>query len=116
MADDTTLIIKDIASISAAIEHFQQFKKCSGLNKTEIIPIGTNANKLITLPETLKGIQINKGPFKALNQDKAINLNFAERIKNIQKLTNIWSARHFSLKGKIMILKTLILTQVQFLL
>ena len=126
MADDTTLIIKDIASISAAIEHFQLFQICSGLklnlNKTEIIPIGRNANQTIILPENLKSIQIKKGPFKALgvwysiNEEESINLNFSERIKNIQKLTNIWSGRLLSLKGKIMILKTLVLPQIQFLL
>ena len=102
------------------------FQICSGLklnlNKTEIIPIGRNANKTIILPENLKSIQIKKGPFKALgvwysiNEEESINLNFAERIKNIQQLTNIWSGRLLSLKGKIMILKTLVLPQIQFLL
>ena len=42
MADNTTLIIKNISSLDKAINIFEQFRKCSGLklnlNKTEIIP------------------------------------------------------------------------------
>ena len=44
MADDTTLILKDLISLDNAINIFEQFKHCSGLklnlNKTEIIPLG----------------------------------------------------------------------------
>ena len=42
-------------------------------------------------------------------------LNFNERIKKMQLLVNIWSPRNLSLKGKICIIKTLILPHVQFL-
>ena len=104
--------------------NFQLFKTCSGLKlnlyKTEILPIGTNADKTIVLPYNINSIQIKKGPFKALgvwftnDEDKAITLNFSERIKNMQKLTNIWNCRNLSLKGKITILKTLVLPQIQF--
>ena len=44
MADDITLMNKDIQSIANAIIFFNKFEKCSGLklnlNKTDIIPIG----------------------------------------------------------------------------
>ena len=44
MADDTTLILKDLDSLDNAINFFEQFRRNSGLklnlNKTEIIPIG----------------------------------------------------------------------------
>ena len=44
MADDTTLFIKDIVSLSLAIQRFDTFSKYSGLklnlSKTELIPIG----------------------------------------------------------------------------
>ena len=39
-----------------------------------------------------------------------------ERLKNMGTITNIWKVRHLSLKGKISILKTLVLPQIQFLL
>ena len=74
------------------------------------------------LPDNLSNIQIKNGPFKALgvwftnDEEESIKLNFSERIKNMKTLTNIWNCRQLSLKGKIMILKTLVLPQIQFLL
>ena len=38
-----------------------------------------------------------------------IDLNFNERIGNIKKQLDIWRSRNLSFKGKIIILKTLIL-------
>ena len=121
MADDTTLIIKVLNSLSIAIEHFKLFQTCSGLklnlNKTELLPIGSNRN--IILPNDLSNIPIQNGPFKALgvwfmtDEEESIRLNFSERIKNMKTLTNIWNSRQLSLKGKIIILKTLILPQIQ---
>ena len=80
------------------------------LNKTEIIPLGTNIDKMMLLPDNIKSIQIKNGPFKALGvwftneEDESITLNFSEQIKNMQKNPNIWSCRSRSLKGKITIL------------
>ena len=70
MADDTTLIVKNLDSFDSAIQIFNKFSKCSGLklnlNKTEIIPIGTSKNKKIEIPTHLSQIKIKHGPFKAL--------------------------------------------------
>ena len=125
MADDTTLILNDIGSISNAIKTFNKFEKCSGLklnmNKTEIIPIGILRNKNILLPIDLKEIRIKHGPFKALgvwysiNNKETQDLNFNERLHTIKTLLNIWKSRKLSYKGRITIIRTLILPQVQFL-
>ena len=70
MADDTTLIIKNLDSMENAINIFNQFRDSSGLklnlNKTEIIPIGKIRNSKINLPKHLSQIKIKHGPFKAL--------------------------------------------------
>lgn len=42
-------------------------------------------------------------------------MNLEQRIQSINTLINIWKGRKLSLKGKITILRTLILPQVQFL-
>ena len=125
MADDTTLILSDLTSLIHAITNFNKFTICSGLklniDKTEIVPLGKLKNKMKTLPNVLKGIKINDGPFKALgiwyshNQNEVLDLNFTERIKNMNKLINIWRSRNLSLKGKITIIRSLILPQIQFL-
>ena len=125
MADDATLFLADIASLSTSINIFNKFGECSGLKlnlqKTEIIPIGNAKNKNINLPDHLKLIKVNNGPFKALgvwfsdNQEKVTELNLEERIKNLSTVLNIWRSRNLSLKGKITIIKTLAIPQIQFL-
>ena len=125
MADDTTLIIKNLDSLENAINIFNQFRDSSGLklnlNKTEIIPIGKIRNSKINLPKHLSQIKIKHGPFKALGvwfagtQEEITRLNFEERLKNMETTINIWKGRNLSLKGKTVIIKTLIVPQVQFL-
>ena len=70
LADDTTLFIKNIPSLIRAIDKFLEFEHYSGLklnlSKTEIIPIGSLKSCSMVLPEQIKQIQINNGPFKAL--------------------------------------------------
>ena len=127
MADDTTLFVSNITSLERAIEEFQTFKNCSGLklniDKTEIIPMGNFRKNIesLCLPNSLANIQIQTGPFKALgiwfaqNESEIIELNFTERLKSMQKMINVWTSRNLSLRGKIMIIKALILPQIQFL-
>ena len=127
MADDTTLFVTDLQSLEKAIEEFKRFQICSGLKlnieKTEMIPLGTLRNKLnkTQLPLSLMNIQIKEGPFKALgvwfsnNEKEITDLNYTERLCSMQKLINIWTARNLSLRGRIMIIKALILPQIQFL-
>ena len=125
MADDTTLIVTNLDSFGSAIKIFKEFSDCSGLklnlNKTEIIPIGKSKQTNVQIPIHLREIKIKHGPFKALGvwfadtQEIINNLNFDDRIKNMETTINIWKCRSLSLKGKITIIKTLILPQVQFL-
>lgn len=125
MADDTTLFMMDLESLKIAIEKFHNFEKCSGLKlnlcKTEIIPLGKNRNSTLCLPKCLTEIKINNGPFKALGiwfaktELQVSNLNFNNRLKKIESMLTLWRLRNLSIKGKICILKTLILPQVKFL-
>ena len=70
MADDSTLFLADINSLTLAMTIFNEFHNHSGLKlnltKTKIIPIGKLKNKNVTLPVELAQIQIKHGPFKAL--------------------------------------------------
>ena len=125
MADDTTLIVVDIKSLKIALTKFRKFQKCSGLKlnmtKTEIIPLGKLRNHSIVVPEEIKEIRVRYGPFKALgvwfshDSQEVIEYNYTERLKKIEGLTNIWKSRSLSLKGKVMIIKTIMLPQIQFL-
>ena len=44
----------------------------------------------------------------------AINFNFKEKIKKMKTLLNMWSQRQLSLKGKIAVLRTVILPQILY--
>ena len=48
-------------------------------------------------------------------QSEITHLNLEDRITNIETTINIWKGRCLSLKGKITIIKTTIVPQVQFL-
>ena len=125
LADDTTLFLADIKSVSQSVALFHKFETVSGLTinleKTEVIPLGRLKKLNIKLPSELKKINLNTGPFKTLgiwfsNNDKEIlDMNFYSRIEKIKTLLQIWSGRHLSLKGKITVLKTLVIPQISFL-
>ena len=122
LADDTTLFLADLQSVQRSISLFERFSLVSGLKvnleKSEIIPIG-----LTSTTDSNWGYDIlkyNKGPFKTLgiwfsyDKNESVKLNYQERLNKMKVLTNIWSSRNLSLKGKVMIIKSLIL-QVFFL-
>ena len=125
LADDTTLISECMQDIKQAIHDFDCFSKISGLKlnleKTEIIPIGTNSLKEPKITCTLKQIRMTKGPFKTLgiwfsnDKNETVDLNFKLRLDKMKTLLNIWNSRNLSLKGRITILKSLILPQILFL-
>ena len=122
LADDMSLILKDMASIELAIKEFQTFSKFSGLqlnlDKTEIIPIGVNTKKHHRKPLSLSEIKIRTGCFKTLgvwfskNVKEMVRLNFEEWLEDMRKILCMWNARNLSLKGRITIIKSLVLPKV----
>ena len=126
LADDTTIFVKDIHSLKVSIDDFQKFEKVSGLklnlDKTEIIPLGPNRVEDLSLPKDLCKLKINKNAFKTLgiwfssNLEESIELNFEGRLKKIEAILSIWKQRSLSWLGRIMIIKTLLLSQITHLL
>ena len=49
------------------------------------------------------------------NEEEVLKLNLDDRIKKLNTILNIWRTRNLSLKGKITIIKTLAIPQIQFL-
>ena len=108
LADDTSLIVKDMKSVELAIREFEYFGKFSGLqinlDKTEIIPIGSNSSKHITVPDSLSLINIKIGPFKTLgiwfskNPKEMVTLKFNKRMENIKKNTFHLELQDFATK------------------
>ena len=126
LADDTTLFLSNLQSLKQAIIKFNHFGAISGLrlniDKTELVPLGDLHLDLSQITGNLLGIKITNGPFRTLgiwftrDDNTCTQLNFNERIKNIKKVLDIWKLRALSWKGKITILKSLIVPQLIHLL
>ena len=86
-------------------------------DKCEIVQLGPMALTTAGLSSELSNFKINNGPFKTLgvwfssDLNESSKLNYDEHHK-INKILQIWSQRSPSWKGRIMIIKTLILAQV----
>ena len=79
-------------------------------NKTEIIALGGHWDKT-------KLNQIKKGPFKVLGvwfseNNDSYELNLKPKIAEIDRIMKTWSRFSISIKGKIVIIKTLILSRI----
>ena len=119
-ADDTTLFLKDEASLHAVFDLLDHFGKCAGLKinkgKTEMLVLGNN----IIAPKILE-IQCTNKPVKALgvwigkDSEEVIHLNFKERIAKLKTVLNIWRQRTLTYKGKVVIINSLALSQLQYL-
>lgn len=119
LADDTTLFLKDNNSIKNALELVNMFSKCSGLklnkDKTEAMRLGSRTK------QTENGFGLKwSGKVKSLgivfekDNEKMIINNFEARIKKMITILNIWYQRDLSLKGKISIIKSLIMPQILY--
>ena len=119
LADYTTLFISNTKSIIASVTILNRFEKYSGLKmnleKSTIIPIGSCTNKQINLPKEIKQLCISYATFKTLgiwfsyNQKEMIKLNFENKLASIEK-----TSRRLTLKGKVSIIKTLVIQKVVY--
>ena len=60
----------------------------------------------------------HKGPFKTLgvwltnNNGEMFNSNFRDKLSHIKHILNIWSNQSLSLKGKVTIIKSLVISKI----
>ena len=112
-ADDTTVFVRDLDSVTSLLRVLNEFKELSGLgiNTTKTEPMWLGEWKDRT--DEPFGFKWPKEPINALgvsfsyNQECANRLNFGEKIFNLEKTLNTWQRRNLTLYGKINIVKTL---------
>ena len=119
-ADDTTCFISNKESLSCLKSLLQKFGLLSGLvvneRKTRIIGLGSWKNKF----ENFNGFRISPEPIKILgiwfchDKKQMHNLNVGGKIGKIKTILASWHARGLTLQGKILILKTLGLSQLVY--
>ena len=121
LADDTTLFLNDAQSLKNALELLDKFHVCTGLKlnkaKTQIFYLGNTNHRP---NDNINGITVVGDKFKALgiyfnrNRNAMVIDNLEQRYNRFQNILNIWSQRDLSLKGKIVILKSLALPQLLY--
>ena len=122
LADDTTVFLKNEQAITNCLEIIQNFGNVSGLKlnieKTEGLWLGRGRNR----GDGFANINWEKDSIKALgvvfgyNNQEIEEINWRNKIDIIRKLLNKWNYRDLSLQGRILIVKTLALSQVVYLL
>ena len=110
-ADDMTATLANISSVEILIKILNDFEKCSGLkmnlSKTKAMWIGASKHSL----EKPLGLDWCSG-VKTLgihflcDQEHVFKQNFQEKLKDVQKILNLWSFRSLSLFGKVTIIKS----------
>ena len=128
-ADDTTLVLDGSkSSLSATLETLDDFGKVSSLRmnnkKTEALWIGScKGSEEVFFPEkSIKTFNWPKLKVKALgiwfSTDPliTINTNYEEKLKKVKNCLNCWELRRLSLIGKITVLKSLIASQLVYIL
>ena len=124
-ADDTTLILDGSEiSLKESIVELNKFAKISGLklniDKTQVIWIGSKIYCSDTfLPEL--NLQWGRDKFTLLGIDFSVNLheipkiNFDKKLVKLKTLIKTWSRRSLTPIGKIVLIKSLLLSQLNHL-
>jgi exonuclease III len=128
-ADDTALILKDWESVQASIQLLEKFEKLSGLkvnkSKSQIVILGrTNDKAQDSKKERDKEKSHNKNDLLWSQSFKYLGIsfdpnpiemeykNFRHRIDNMKNILKMWKMRDLTLKGKIIVIKNLALSQL----
>ena len=117
-ADDTTGILKDLTEVEALLKLLQNYCAASGavLNKAKTKGIHINHDENINLHCSIP-VDWNKEDTKILgiiftpNQVANRALNWKKVIENIEKRAKIMKTRSLSLKGKALIVNTILLSK-----
>jgi hypothetical protein len=120
-ADDTCIYIMDTESLKIVFHVLDLFAKCAGLkanrDKTQAIGIGCSSN----YRHKLLGIKWPQGSVKCLgiylntDFDKMTAENYNAVLVKIENLIQLWCLRKLTLKGKILIVNTLLITQMLYI-
>ena len=117
LVDDTTLYLKDIESLKKVFLKLEKFSLCSGLKinkeKTEVFPINVNlgSEKLIEIIWQRQKFK-SLGVWFTLDEYDMSILNLNEKLNKLKTLAEFWSLRNVSINGRVMILKTKLLSQI----
>ena len=125
-ADDTTLILDGSReALISALRFLDEFSNLSGLKlndtKTEALWIGSSIgnDNLPTPGYSLKWPKEKVkmlGVWLSIHPDITLSDNYNEKLKNIKAILSCWKYRRLTLMGKITVLKSLVVSQLTYIL
>ena len=125
-ADDTTLILDGPRdSLKACLQTLDDFYKVSGLKlndkKTEALRIGSKCGcSDVPFPE--RNFKWPKYKVKTLevwlsvHPEETAALNYDEKLENVRNILSSWNYRRLTLMGRIVVLKSLVVSQLVYVL
>ena len=119
-ADDVTLFLADRNDLNNVLFIFRLFRNVSGLelnpSKCEAMWLGSNKNRQDVYHEFKwkKKIKILGVYFSNDKPASNIEDNYTDRIAKIKRLISTWEKRDLSIMGKIIIVKTFLMSQLVY--
>ena len=117
-ADDTTISLGDEQSVQQVMEILEEFKKTSGLEinvqKSSVMRLGSCKHDRTPICgiEAVAKVKILGVWFSATEQCNDDNID--PIIRNIKNVTNSWQQRNLTIKGRIVIAKSLLASQLVY--
>ena len=118
-ADDMTLFVQNVRSITRIQEIFKNFFELSGLKvnieKTNVMLIGKKKGEVGRLPmgNLVTEIKI-LGVYFSLDMKTREELNYKEILSKIKRLLGWWKQRDLTVMGKVHLLKTYALSKLNY--
>ena len=119
LADDTTLFLKDKQDMINSYTMLKDFEGFTGLkvnvHKTKAIQIGAR-REYENLPfNTVDKIKILGIYFENGKMAMEIETNWKSKVEHIQALIRKWSKRDLSIQGKVVVVKTFLVSQLVYI-
>ena len=122
-ADDLSLFVKNENELEAALIIIDNFGMVSGLKlnrqKSMVLPFGGYQRSFksvhdVTWLRSEEFIKILGIYFSGETEASKIDMNWKPKIENMLKIVNRWSKREISLYGRVILCKTFLLSQINY--
>ena len=122
LADDMTIIVKDIMSLQLSLNIINMFYQASGLKlnytKTEILATGRRAPFYTNqYPYRLKWVKDRVyafGTWFYKDHRKTVHENNSTKIAKVKESVKLWKSRKLTWFGKITVIKIILLSQINY--
>ena len=119
-ADDTTFFVSNITSVYSILQVINQYERASGskcnIEKTELLVIGRDKIKSTDFNFPVRRDFIEVLGITIGNNKNAIEVeNWVNKVKSCKSLLRKWKGRKLSLKGKVLVVNSLIVSRLVYL-